>query len=59
MKTTRWRKMFVLQRFARNFAKIEHPKSQRDYKIGSDLQRLGKKFKPNINDKSTLICVKI
>ena len=40
MKTTRWRKIFVLQVFARNFAKIEHPKSQKDYKIGSkDLQR--------------------
>ena len=31
---------FFLQVFVRNFAKIEHPKSQKDYKIGSeDLQR--------------------
>ena len=35
-----WREIFVSQRFARNFAKIKHPKSQKDYKIGSeDLQR--------------------
>ena len=40
MKTTIRRKIFVLQVFARNFAKIEHAKSQKDYKIGSeDLQR--------------------
>ena len=31
---------FFLQVFARNFAKIKHAKSQKDYKIGSeDLQR--------------------
>ena len=59
-KKTRWRKIFVLQVFVRNFAKIEHLKSQKDYKIGSeDLQRYGEKFKPHIKDKSTPICVKI
>ena len=31
---------FFLQVFAQNFAKLEHPKSKKDYKIGSeDLQR--------------------
>ena len=54
MKTTRWRQIFVLQVFARNFAKIERARSQKDYKVGSkDLQRSGEKFKPHINDKST------
>ena len=57
---TRWRKIFVLQVFARNFQKIEHAKSQKDYKTGSeDLQRQEEKFKPHIKDKSTPICVKI
>ena len=38
--TTVLRKTFVLQVFAQNFAKIEHPKGQKDYKIGSGgLQR--------------------
>ena len=60
MKTTRWRKIFVFQVFARNFAKIEHAKGQKDYKIGSeDLQRSGEKSKPHINNKSTHTCVKI
>ena len=60
MKTTRYRKIFVLQVFARNFAKIEDLKSQKDDKIGSEaLQRYREKFKPHIYDKSTPICVKI
>ena len=51
IKITRWRKAFALQGFARNFAKIEYPKSQKDYRIGSE--------EAHINDKYTFICVKI